>query len=398
MIVHNSYQQRGGEDTVFEAEYELLRRNGYDVAKYHVSNDELEGLSRWEAGRNAIWNPTQVRDLDAAMRDFEPDVVHVHNTLAVISPAVYHVARRYECATVHTLHNYRLLCPAATFFRDGAVCEDCLGKAVPWPAVKHGCYRGSRAATSVVASVLVAHRLMGTFREKVDLYLALTEFARAKFMDAGFPSSRLMVKPNFLAGDPGVGRGDGGYALFVGRLSPEKGLATLLTAWERLGARLPLRIVGDGPLESWVRDRAETMEGVTVLGALDHTGVAEQMKDAAMQVVTSDWYEGLAMVAVEAFAAGTPVIAPRLGALEEVVTEGHDGVHFNAGDAGSLAEAVLDLLGDPSRLAAMRQAARRTFEARYSAEVGLRGLERAYMRATELASAKRRHGPPARSR
>lgn len=383
MQVHNSYQQLGGEDTVFDAEFDILSSNGFAVARYHVSNDGLEIRSGLKAGIDAIWNSGQADQLRRAMEEFEPDVVHVHNTLAVISPAVHHVAKRYGAATVQTLHNYRFICPAATFFRDGEVCEACLGKPIPWPAVKHGCYKGSRRASTAVAGLLGFHRAVGTFRNKIDLYLALTRFARQKFVDGGFPASKIVVKPNFLSVDPGVGHGTGGYALFVGRLSSEKGLETLLTAWEDLGYELPLRIVGDGPLGEHVRTRASRLRGVTALGVLDRKRVSEHMAEATVLIVPSEWYEGLSMVAIEAFAVGLPVIASRIGALEEVVTDGLDGLHFDPGDARSLREAVVAMTSDEVRLSLMRRAARATFEANYSAQVGLDALAAAYERAVQ---------------
>ena len=163
----------------------------------------------------------------------------MHNFFPLISPAVYHAAQAEGCAVVQTLHNYRLSCPAGIFYREGRVCEDCLGKAVPWPGVLHGCYRGSRAGTAAVAAMLAGHRLIGTWRSKVDLYIALNEFMRQKAIAGGVPAGKIAIKPNFVSPDPGAGSGAGGFALFTARLNREKGVPELLAAWQRLGARDP---------------------------------------------------------------------------------------------------------------------------------------------------------------
>lgn len=386
MIVHNSYQRPGGEDMVFEAECEVLRSHGVEVTRYHVSNDEIERTPKMAAAKNAVWNSSQARKIESAIEAARPDVVHVHNTLSVISPAVFHVAKGLGCATVQTLHNHRLVCPSATLFRDGRICEDCVGKSVPWPAVRHACYRDSRSATAVVVGMLIAHRAMGTYRHKVDLFLTLSEFSRSKFIEGGIPASRLMVKPNFLKRDPGEGEGVGGYALYVGRLSSEKGLDTLLNAWEMLGDRLPLRIVGDGPLEPVVRARASTMVGVEALGSLPSDRVAEQMKGATVLLFPSECYEGLPMVIIEALATGLPVVASRLGSLEEVIRDGHDGALFRAGDVQDLIDVVLDTVSDDGELARMRRSARATYLARYTPEAGFEQLQVAYQRAMDRAA------------
>jgi glycosyltransferase involved in cell wall biosynthesis len=248
LIIHNFYTQPGGEDVVFAAEKALLHERGHEIVEFVRRNDEINGIHYLGASVSVVWSRDSQRALRRLIETVRPDVAHFHNTFLRISPAAYYACKDTGIPVIQTLHNYRLLCPSAIFFRDGHACENCLGKFIPWPGVLHRCYRDSRAATGAVAAMLVVHRLLRTWERTVDVFIALTEFARQKFIEGGLPADRVVVKPNFVHPDPGPGAHDGGYALFAGRLSPEKGVRTLLAAWERLGAGIPLKIAGDGPL------------------------------------------------------------------------------------------------------------------------------------------------------
>ena len=235
------------------------------------------------------------------------------------------------------------------------MCEDCLGRAVPWPGVVHKCYRGSRVASTGVAAMLATHRALGTWRKAVDVYVALTAFSRGKFVAGGLPAGKLVVKPNFVYPDPGPGTGAGNYALFVGRLSAEKGVETLLKAWQSLGSRLPLKIVGDGPLAETVRAAAAQNAGVEWLGKRPLAEVYALIGAASFLVLPSQCYENFPRVVAEAFAKGTPVVASRLGAMAEVVDHGRTGLHFEPGDALDLAVKVRGQMDNPAQLARMRR-------------------------------------------
>jgi glycosyltransferase involved in cell wall biosynthesis len=373
LIAHNFYQQRGGEDLVFEEEAQLLESRGHEVLRYTAHNDAIDALPRVTLALRTIWNHrvhTELRELIGRTR---PAVMHVHNTLPLLSPAVYHAARAERVPVVQTLHNYRQVCPAATCFRDGRICTDCVGRSVPLPAVWHACYRTDRMASAVVAAMLSVHRLAGTWRKRVDMYIAPSAMTRELFVKAGLPPERIVVKPNFVAPDPGPGRGTGGYVLFVGRLAVEKGLHTLLDAW-RLGHLPELRIVGDGPLAPVIAAAAASLPHVRWLAEQERGQVLALLRDATCLVFPSEWYETFGRVIIEAFAAGTPVIAAAHGAAVELVEDGSTGLHFRPGDSRDLVEKVKALTADTDRLSQMRLAARRAFELRYTAEANYRML------------------------
>jgi glycosyltransferase involved in cell wall biosynthesis len=368
LVVHNSYQQRGGEDFAVEREIELLRERGHQISTFFVSNDDITNMSRARLAADTLWSTSSKRSLKESLQSQRPNVVHFQNTFPLISPAAYYAARSEGVPVVQTLHNYRLLCPNALFFRDGGACEDCLGKPVPWPGVLHSCYRGDRAASGVVAGMLTAHRFLKTWKEKVDVYIALTEFARRKFVEGGIPAYKIAVKPNFVSPDPGPGEGKGGYALFVGRLSEEKGVETMIRAWELLGDRIPLKVVGDGSLAEKVSGAAERLSGIEWMGRTPGEQVSELMKDAAFLVFPSTWYEVFPLVIVEAFATGLPVIASDIGNMSSLIDHEHTGLHFRPGDGEDLAAQVERVLLHPEDLDRMRLEARAEFEARYTAE------------------------------
>src|SRR5215212_4268687 len=248
LLAHNEYQQPGGEDQIFRSEAALLEAHGHQVLRYAAHNDRVAGMNPVALAGSTVWNRASYRELQSMIRRERPQVAHFHNTLPLISPAGYYAAKAEGVPVVQTLHNYRLLCPNALFFRDGHVCEDCQGKLVPWPGVLHACYRESRPASAAMAAMLTTHRALQTWTEQVDVYIATTEFAREKFVQGGLPAEQLVVKPNFLHPAPSPGQVRGDFALFVGRLSPEKGVGTLLETWKRSRVRVPLKIVGDGPL------------------------------------------------------------------------------------------------------------------------------------------------------
>jgi glycosyltransferase involved in cell wall biosynthesis len=368
LSVHNTYQKPGGEDQVFAQEAELLRAHGHQVLLYQASNDQVTGVNPLVLLGNTIWNKPIHQELRALMRREKPDIVHVHNTFPVISPAVYYAANGEGIPVVQTLHNYRMLCPAATLFRDGHVCEECVTKPIPWPGVLHSCYRDSRLASAAAVAMLATHNYKQTWSKAISAYIALTGFARDKFIEGGFPAEKIFVKPNYLQNDPGAGEGQGNYALFVGRLTVEKGISTLIEAWRQIGNDLPLQIAGDGSQAAKVEKASREMESVTWLKWLPRPEIIERMKNASVLILPSTWYEGFPMIIAEAFAVGLPVIASNLGSMSSIVDHQRTGLHFEPGNAGALAEAVRWWTTHPDETAFMRSEARLEYETKYTAE------------------------------
>lgn len=378
LMVHNRYREPGGEDRAFDDEVALLRSFGHDVLTFVEENARIPPRPGPRTAATALWSRRAYRRIRSVVRDERPDVVHFHNTFPLISPAAYYAAHACGVPTVQTLHNYRLACPASTFFRDGHACEDCLGRAFAWPGIVHRCYRGSRAATGVVASMVGMHRAIGTWKSGVDRYIALTRFARDKMLAAGLPGSRIRIKPNFLAPDPGMGPGGGEYALFVGRLSSEKGVEILLQAWAADPALPSLVVIGDGPLAPSVRPGASRVRWVPRRSRAE---VIDRMSKALVLVVPSTCYEACPLVVIEAFAVGLPVVASDHGALAEMVEDGRTGWLFMPGDAQALAAAVREAAEHPATREAMRGAARAEYESKYTAEINHARLMEIYAEA-----------------
>ena len=371
LLVHNYYQHRGGEDVVFELERDLLRREGHDVVEYCRSNQELyqvRWLGKIAAAKTTVWACDSHRDLCSMLKREKYDLVHVHNTFVQISPSVYWACYKAGIPVVQTLHNYRLFCPSANFLRDSHVCRECVEHGV-WRGVRHACFHNSRAATATVALMLLAHRWSDTWTTCVNRYIALSNFARDQFIAAGLPATKVVTKPNFVDPDPGCRVETRDFAVYLGRLSQEKGLSTLLSALKLLSGRLPLLIIGDGPLRAALQAQADRagLSAVEFRGQLGRPEALALLKNARFLVLPSECYETFGLTIAEAYACGVPVIASSLGALGEIVEPGHTGLSFRPGDVSDLAQKLSWAWEHPDAMAAMGQAARVRYETRYTA-------------------------------
>jgi glycosyltransferase involved in cell wall biosynthesis len=377
-MIHSRYATgtSSGENRVVDDEAALLRENGHDVELWAPTPQDGGGAAKAALAARAVWSQKAAAHVRRRAAAFRPDVVHAHNLYPMLSPSVL---RGAGAPVVVTLHNYRLLCLPATFLRDGSTCEDCLGR-TPWRGVVHRCYRDSAAGSAALAASLAVHRRVGTFG-RVAAFLAVSEFVRAKHIEAGLPAERIRVKPNFVAPLPRR-TGAGEYFLFLGRLSPEKGLDRLVSVWGDVPARLV--VVGDGP--ELGRLRAAASGAVEFHGAVAPEQVPGYLEKARALVLPSICYEGAPRTVVEAFAAGVPVIANRKGALPTIVEDGATGLLVDPQRPGDWPAAASALLDDGvSR--AMGEAAHREWRARFSPERGIEDLEAAYRAVTAPARA-----------
>jgi len=385
LVVHNAYREAGGEDSVVADEAALLVRKGHEVIEMRRDNRDVDGLGRVSLAAQTLWSARTHRETLELLRRCRPEVVHVHNTLPLISPSLYWACAEAGVPVVQTLHNFRLACPQAMLLRDGRLCESCVGH-TPWPALRHGCYRGSRPQTAVVVGMLALHRRLGTYRDKISRYIALNEFSRQKFVQAGLPAQRIVVKPNFADVARNDAPGPRAGFLFVGRLAPEKGLEVLAQAWTACPG-LALRVAGAGAGGASI----EAAPGVTMLGSVGQPEVQREMRGALALVLPSICYENFPRTLVEAFGAGLPVIASRLGAMAELVEPGVTGLLFEPGDARELGELLRWAAEHPDFMARMGATARARFEALYTPDINYEFLIDIYRSAIDETSTGRRN-------
>ncbi|MEX1026717.1 MAG: glycosyltransferase family 4 protein [Candidatus Paceibacterota bacterium] len=391
LLCHNFYRHPGGEDQVYDDESWLLEKSGHEVIRLERDNKFIESMSQWQLAKTTVWSRRTYEALSRMINMHRPRIVHFHNTFPLISPSGYEAAQRAGVPVVQTLHNFRPICPAATLLRNNRPCESCTEKLVAWPGIVHGCYRDSRKATAVAAVSSAFHQLRGTWRNRIDRFITLTNHSRERFISAGFPANKLSVKPNFVRPDPGVADTKGDYAIFVGRLSPEKGIGTLLEAWRTDCRTIPLRIIGDGPLRDNVLEVATKFPSIQWLGQLPFHDVLREIGRARVLISPSIWYETFGRSMIEAFAVGTPVIVSDIGAMKELVDDRITGMHFRAGDASDLAKKVLAAFRDEAFFARARQAARAEYEKKYTAEVNYELLMDIYDQAIASFPSNRTH-------
>lgn len=385
LIVHNKYQIPGGEDSVFEDEKKLLESNGNEIIQYVRSNSEINSKSLLITSTQTIWNQSSYKKIQNILDLEKPDIIHVHNFFPIISPAILYAAKSRNVPIVQTLHNYRLWCLNAYFFREGGVCEDCKGKPFLLPGIKHRCYRGNIGASAVLATMLTVHRILPTW-DKVDVFITLSQFAHDKFIEYGLPAWKMRLKPNFVSAAPPIGDDQDNSVLYVGRLSPEKGVDTLLSAWAYLEGYITLKIAGSGPLQEQVEAVAQHNDSVKFLGQQTQEKIYELLGRSKTLIFPSLWYEGMPRTIIEAFAAGTPVIASNLGAMATMITPGKTGIHFEPGNVNDLVQQVLWMLDHPNEWQAMRSQARQEFEQNYTAERNYEILMDIYQQAIDSKS------------
>jgi glycosyltransferase involved in cell wall biosynthesis len=379
LLIHNRYQQSGGEDSVYQAESSLLKQYGHEVEHLQYENSLIKNL--WDkciSGIFTIYNPVSAHVLKAKILEFNPDVIHVHNFLPLISPSIFFLAQKLDIPIVLTLHNYRLICPSATLFFKGKIYEKSIHSKFPIDAIWKGVYRDSRIQTAIVVIMMAINNGLGTWKDKVSGYIALTRFAKEKFVNSSISisESKIFVKPNFV-----VDEGKGifireNFFLFVGRLTPEKGIATLLDAANLY--RFKLVIIGDGPMKKVVEAAVKRNSAITYLGLQPRHAVVNYLKRCKALLFPSIWYEGFPVTIVEAFSAGTPVIASNLGSMKEIIQNKVNGLHFKPGDALDLISKIVFISENENLAQDMANHARMCYEENYTPAKNYEQLEHVY--------------------
>lgn len=365
-----------------DQEMAVLAEAGHQVSSFERRSDEIASMSlldRIAVPLRVPWNARVRSDLAARLAAERPDVVHIHNTFPLLSPSVLAACADAGVPAVATLHNYLQVCPSGTLYRDGRICTDCTG-GLPLPAIRHGCYRGSRLATVPLALNMVANR--PRWWSGISRFFCISDAQRAVLVRAGMPAERLAVKHNFVPDTDARRRGPGDHVLYLGRLTTEKGVRLLMTAWDELAAAggigLPLVLAGTGPLDGEVGRWAQNRTDVRQLGLRSKAECRELIARSAAVVAPSTWMETFGLVVVEAMAAGVPAVTPAHGAFVELVQDGVTGLLHRPGDAPSLAACLADIVRDINRNIALGRAGRRAYEARFSRSAGLAALVAGY--------------------
>jgi glycosyltransferase involved in cell wall biosynthesis len=382
LLIHNYYQQAGGEDTIFQTESELLASHGHVIERLAFDNKTIKTFfDKIFSGLRLIYNPASARALKKRIEVFNPDIIHVHNFVPIASPSIFFVAKKLNIPVVLTLHNYRLICPSATLFHNGKIYEKSIRSLFPLDAILKGVYRNSSIQTAALAMMIILHRLLGTWKNKIDYYLALSHFAKDKFVQSslGLPENKFVIKTNSVS-DRGVGdsvRGD--FFLFVGRLTEEKGVRTLLQATKLYDFKLI--IIGEGPLEDLVKSEAQSNSNIRFLGYLDRHATINYMKECRALIMPSCWYEGLPLTILEAFSTGTVVIASKLGTMAEIIQDGFNGLHFRTGNEKELVSKIAHLLAHDEMVKSISREARNTYLRYYTMERNYELLNNVYRKA-----------------
>lgn len=386
IAVHNYYQNRGGEDQLFEDEAKLLESLGHDIYWHTKHSDSIKERNLLGVAVETVWNGRSYREMLKVIDEHSPDVIHSVNTFPLFSPSIFYAARKRNIPFVATIQNYRYFCAQAMCFRNGKACEACLGK-LPWRAVRYGCYKNNLAGSAVVASMQLLHQRLSSWQKYIDVICVASDFSKGKLVQAGMDASQMIIKPNFVVDDPGFQPGDGGYAAFVGRISDEKGTNTLIDAWRSMvdrGIEIPLKIVGDGPDTEDVKKLVESSPHVEWFGHLPNEEVFRVVGNAACLIFPSTGYESLPKTLIEAMAVGTPVVGSNIGSIPEIVMDQKTGYLYPAGDANALAECAMKFFDDSGKAIAndsMRAACREMFDAKFTSNANYEQLLNIYKEA-----------------
>lgn len=368
LSVHNEYLIKGGEDESRKAEARILADNGHEITYYNEHNSKTSELSNLQLAARTIWSSDSYKHVQAILAEKKYDVVHVQNLFPLISPSIYYAAKAANVPVVQAVRNYRFLCINGTLYRDGNICETCVGNKYSLSGIVHKCYRDNLAASTVATSTRIIHSLLNSWQH-VDLFVCLSEFMKAKLLEGGFPENKIYVKPNFVYPDPGMTTQKEDYILYVGRLQPEKGIQVLLKAMSLLSnPAIKLKIVGEGPQLPLVEEYCRTHKNIEYVGKKSIADTYALIGGAKVVVVPSVWHEPFGRVVIEAYAKGTPVIGARVGGISELIESEQTGLLFEAGNAVELAGRIRWIVEEPHRAQILGLEGRREFTRKYTAD------------------------------
>lgn len=379
LMAHNYYKVPGGEDTVFHNEVKMLDKNGHKVTKYTRHNDEIKGgvLSKLKLGIDTIFSLKTYKEVKKLIDENDIDIVHVHNTLPLISPSIYYAARAKKVPIVQTIHNFRLLCPGATFTRCGEICEDCVSKGLV-QSLKHRCYRNSLFQTFIMCTMLKFHRIIGTY-DKIN-YITLTEFNKQKLSTLVKDESKIHVKPNFIEKREDIERTLEDYFVYIGRLDDIKGINFLVEAWKNIDKDINLYIIGTGPEEENLKHiiSENRLNNVKLLGFMKREDAFKVIEKSRAIIIPSKWYEGFPMTIAESFSLGVPVIGSKLGNIESIVDDERNGLLFTTNNKESLKEVINKVFHDRELNISLGNNAYKVFKEKYTDEENYRSIEKIY--------------------
>ena len=373
LFVHNFYQQAGGEDQVFLAEKDLMKEHGHEVHSYTVNNDNIHSIwTKINTAINLSYSSNSRNKFSIELKKIKPDIVHCHNFFPLLTPSIFDACQEDRIPVVLTLHNYRLICPSVYLSKNNKPWELSIQKNPYW-TVPYKVYQNSFIGTAIIARMINLHKKRKTWRKKVDRIITLTEFAKNKFIESGFSPDNMVVKPNFIR-DPFKDMNKRGkFALFIGRLSPEKGIKFLLNSWQEIN--FPLKIVGDGPL---MEDLNLKKNNIEFLGKITNESVKDLLQQTQFLVFPSQWYEGFPMVLVEAMACGTPALVTNIGSMQEIISDEINGLHFELGNQEQFIEKVNRLINDKTFCESLGENGRKTYIENYTPEVNYHQLSSIY--------------------
>jgi glycosyltransferase involved in cell wall biosynthesis len=385
LLIHNFYQISGGEDSVFKNEKELLQANGVDVDTYTVHNDSINSsLSKILIIFSSVFNVAMFFRFYKYLSESKPDIVHVHNFFPIISPSIFWVCKMKNIPVVHTLHNFRIVCPTATLMFDGKVTERSITHN-SWWAIKKAVYKNSAVGTASLAAMIEFNKRIGTWNRAVTKLIALTDFAKQKYIEAGIIEKNIIVKPNFVNDSMQPNFYKEKYAIFVGRISEEKGIENLLKTWEEID--YPLIVIGDGPLREILLKNSNS--DVIYKGKLNKKQVLKLVSNAKFLIMASTWYEGLPMVLVEALSVATPCIVPRLGGMASVVKDDICGLCYQPNNVEDMRAKIQMLIDDQELAIRLSQGAYKEFMEHYTSNQNYRQLICIYKQAIQEVSGKK---------